>query len=87
MDGLHCETSGPTITLGGHEPSDPALRLGPFVSGQHARIVRDRGRFWPEELRSRNVTHRGDRRIQDRPLIGPGTLFTVGWTTRQFSTR
>lgn len=87
MDGARCEVPGPVLTIGRHEGSDLTLPLDPSISGQHARIVREGEHFWLEDLNSRNGTYLGDKRIEERTLIGSGTLLTVGWTILEFSAR
>jgi pSer/pThr/pTyr-binding forkhead associated (FHA) protein len=87
MDGLRKTVVGSVLTLGRDEPSDLTLPLDASISTRHARIVREQDHFWLEDLESRNGTYLGDRRIRQRVLIGPGTLFTMGRTIVEFSLR
>ena len=87
MDGLRRRASSPTFTIGRKAKNDLPLPFDSKVSAEHARIVRDGGHYWLEDLGSRNGTLIGDERISSRILIGPGTLFTVGLSCLEFMPR
>ena len=87
MDGQRTQVRRPVVTLGRSEDNDLALALDTTISTRHARIIREDDHYWLEDLGSRNGTYLGDERIRQRTLIGPGTLFTVGRTSVEFSPR
>ena len=87
MDGLSVRVSGETLTVGRGTHNDLPLPLDPMVSSHHARIEREGQHFWLEDLDSRNGTYLGDKRIEDRVLLGFGTTFLVGQTRLEFMPR
>ena len=87
MDGQRSLVRRPVVTIGRSEDNDLALALDTTTSTRHARIIREDDHYWLEDLGSRNGTYLGDERIRKRTLIGPGTLFTVGRTSVEFSPR
>ncbi|MCA8959141.1 MAG: FHA domain-containing protein [Planctomycetes bacterium] len=87
MDGLRRHVLGDLLTLGRAEDNTLVLSLDPMVSGHHARIVREEGVAYVEDLESRNGTFVGDEKIQERARIDPGTIFTVGTTSLEFMPR
>ncbi len=84
MDGLRQRVSKPLLTIGRGEIHDLSLGLDRMVSTNHACIVREGDHFHLEDLDSRNGTYIGDERIDQRSLIGPGTIFVVGRTCLEF---
>jgi pSer/pThr/pTyr-binding forkhead associated (FHA) protein len=84
MDGVTARVSADELTIGRGVKNDLLLVHDPLVSARHARIVRDDGRFLLEDLGSQNGTYIGDQRIQERTLIGPGTVFILGSTCLEF---
>ncbi len=87
MDGLHNRVEKPSFTIGRDLDNDLSLTMDPMVSGHHARIVREGGHYWLEDLDSRNGTQLGDQRLSERVLISPGTTFTVAQTLLEFMPR
>jgi len=87
MDGHRARVDGDALTLGRHLENDCALVLDPMVSGRHARIAREEGHYWLEDLESRNGTFFGDHRIDERVLITPGATLYVGQTRLEFMPR
>lgn len=49
----------------------------PAVSRRHAKIVRENGKFFVEDLQSRNGTFVNDSRINDRTLLGEGDQLVI----------
>lgn len=49
----------------------------PAVSRRHAKIVRENGKFFVEDLQSRNGTFVNDARINDRTLLGEGDQLVI----------
>ena len=49
----------------------------PAVSRRHAKIVRENGQFFVEDLQSRNGTFVNDSRINDRTLLGEGDQLVI----------
>jgi len=84
MDGVSTRVSDDELVLGRSPRTDLPLRLDPLVSLRHARIVREGSSYWLEDLGSRNGTYIGDRRIEERTPIGPGSLFVLGNTCLEF---
>ena len=87
LDGQRCTVPGSAMTIGRDEDNDLSLKIDRMASARHARIVREGDHFWLEDRNSRNGTFLGDRRIRERTLIGPGTLFTIGRTSLEFDPR
>jgi pSer/pThr/pTyr-binding forkhead associated (FHA) protein len=84
MDGERRRLSTASFTIGRGETNDLVLRQDPTISTRHARIVREGGHFWLEDLESSNGTFIGDRRIRGRALVGAGSVFLVGRTPLEF---
>lgn len=84
MDGVTAHALKDILVIGRSPRNDLCLHLDPLVSARHARIVRDGGGYWLEDLGSRNGTYIGDQRLRERTLIGPGTLFVLGNTCLEF---
>ena len=74
------------VRIGRSSDNDIVLPYG-LVSGHHARIVREGGHFWLEDLESRNGTYLGDHRIEERMLLAPGATLAVGQTQLEFLSR
>src|SRR5262245_51627729 len=77
MDGIAARKDADTITIGRDPGCDFVLPLDPMVSSHHARILRDAGAFWLEDLASRNGSYVGDHRVDGRVAITPGTLIVL----------
>ena len=84
MDGEKRRVEAASFTIGRGETNDLTLRQDATISGRHARIVREGQHYWLEDLDSSNGTFIGDQRIQERVLIGAGTVFVVGRTSLEF---
>ena len=64
---------------------DAGLRIkDAALSRRHCRLVREDGEWAVEDLGSRNGTYIGEQRIEERTLIGPGSIFVVGNTLLEF---
>jgi len=87
MDGHRARGPGALFTLGRGAENDLALPIDPMVSGRHALIIREGQHYWLEDLESSNGTFIGDRRLEERTLLGPGTTFRVGQTVLEFMPR
>ena len=87
MDGLRRHVVGNSLTVGRGEDNTLVLNMDPMVSGHHARIVRDEEKTYLEDLSSRNGTFVGDRKVDARTPIQPGTIFSVGTTSLEFMPR
>jgi pSer/pThr/pTyr-binding forkhead associated (FHA) protein len=87
MDGERRHGPSGTLTIGRAQENDLALFVDPSVSTRHARIVIENGQYWLEDLGSTNGTYLGEGRVQGRVLIGPGTVFVVGRTTLELTSR
>lgn len=84
MDGLRSRVSARSLHMGRTTENDLSLVLDASVSGRHARLVREGGHYWLEDMGSRNGTYIGDRRIEGRILVSSGTTFQVGRTRLEF---
>lgn len=84
MDGITVRKDADAVTIGRDPDSDFALPLDATVSSHHARIVREGGAFWLEDLASRNGSFVGDHRVEGRVAITAGTLFVLGSTCLEF---
>ena len=84
MDGETRRVETKAFTIGRRETNDLTLRQDPTISNRHARIVREGQHYWLEDLGSSNGTFIGDKRIQERALIGAGSIFVVGRTSLEF---
>jgi pSer/pThr/pTyr-binding forkhead associated (FHA) protein len=84
MDGISAHKTGDLLTIGRDPESDIALPLDPLVSTHHARIVREGGVFWLEDLGSRNGSYIGEQRVEGRIQVAPGTLLVLGSTCLEF---
>lgn len=84
MDGRRRPIESPIFAIGRGETNDLALSLDLTISTDHARIIEENGRYWLEDLDSRNGTYIGDQRIHALMPLTPGTLFFVGRTCLEF---
>lgn len=71
------------ITFGRRENCDISLSYDSQVSRLHARILFDGESFWLEDLGSRNGTFIGEKPVEEKVEILPGTLFKLGRTWMQ----
>ena len=84
MDGESRRIATTSFSVGRGETNDLILRQDPTISTKHAKIVREGQHYWLEDLGSSNGTFIGDKQIEDRTLIGPGSVFVVGRTSVEF---
>lgn len=84
MDGVTAHRADNSVTIGRSASCDLPLPLDPMVSTHHARIVREDGSFWLEDLDSRNGTFLGEQQVQGRVPLAPGALFVLGSTCLEF---
>ncbi len=49
-----------------------------FVSGEHAAVFADRGRWWVVDLGSTNGTLHNGRTLSERSLLEPGDVIQIG---------
>ncbi len=84
MDGITVQSDAETVTIGRDPDCNVSLPLDLLVSSHHARIVREGGAFWLEDLGSRNGSYVGERKVDGRVQITPGTLFVLGSTCLEF---
>lgn len=80
MDGTRQLRKGSRLTIGRAAENDLALPMDPMISTRHARLVREGGTFFLEDLGSRNGTLLGDQPIEGRVPLGAGATFIVGLT-------
>lgn len=80
--GLSCQVTGGAFTLGRSTECSLVL-TDPSVSGLHARIVHDGGRFWIEDLGSRHGVYVDDARVK-RAQLAPGSAVGLGDVTLTF---
>lgn len=76
---------GTAITLGRREDCDICLSYDSQVSRLHAQITFEGGRFWLEDLDSRNGTHLNGETIQTKAELLPNSTFRVGRTWLRFN--
>jgi pSer/pThr/pTyr-binding forkhead associated (FHA) protein len=74
---------GEEATLGRYEEN--ALIIGDrFTSGRHARVFRRAGRYWLEDLGSKNGTLLNGHRLSSAQALEAGDRITVGSCTFRF---
>ena len=69
-----------TLSFGRRETCDVCLIYDSQVSRIHAQLTYDAGKFWLEDLNSRNGTYIDKQRIAEKVILKPGTLFRIGRT-------
>jgi len=84
MDGTRRGVIGSMFTIGRGSHNELALALDQTVSTRHVCIHGNGEQYWLEDLGSRNGTWVGDKRLEERILIGPGARFRVGQTEVEF---
>ncbi|MGC4192422.1 MAG: FHA domain-containing protein [Thermomicrobiales bacterium] len=78
-----CFLIDPYTTIG--RRTDNAIVLADsFVSGQHAEIVLDGGRWWLTDLQSTNGTFVNSQRVTDHIQIVPGDIVQFGNVVTRF---
>ncbi len=68
------------LEIGRREDCAIPLTYDSQVSRLHAKLIFEHGRFWIEDLESRNGTYIQHKQIKKRSRIEPSTLFRVGRT-------
>jgi pSer/pThr/pTyr-binding forkhead associated (FHA) protein len=66
------------ITGLGRAPSNTVVLSEPFASNEHARLYRRDGRWWLEDLGSRNGTLLNGERLHARAIVATGDLLGIG---------
>lgn len=69
-----------TLEIGRREDCPVPLAYDSQVSRLHAKLIFENGRFWLEDLDSRNGTYLNNKQIRKRVKIAPNTIFRVGRT-------
>ncbi|MDR5708415.1 MAG: FHA domain-containing protein [Armatimonadota bacterium] len=68
----------------GRSPEVQVVLADEFTSHQHARLVVRGGRYWIEDLGSRNGTYLNGQRIEAPAPLADGDLVRIGSTTLRF---
>ncbi|SEE79892.1 FHA domain-containing protein FhaB/FipA [Ruania alba] len=71
---------GSTAVLIGRAPGCTLVLEDDYSSGRHARIFPGEGRWWVEDLGSRNGTYLGSTRVGEAVPVGVGTPIRIGQT-------
>jgi pSer/pThr/pTyr-binding forkhead associated (FHA) protein len=66
------------ITGIGRAPTNTVVLSEPFASNEHARLYRRDGRWWLEDLGSRNGTLLNDERLHARAIVVTGDMVGIG---------
>src|SRR3954451_11446984 len=74
--GTRFELDGDRAVIGRSADCEVPLDV-PAVSRRHAAILRDRGRYFIEDLQSRNGTFLNNQRLTDRTLLGEGDQLII----------
>lgn len=74
---------GQTFALGvitglGRAPTNTVVLSEPFASNEHARLYRRDGRWWLEDLGSRNGTLLNGERLHARAIVVTGDVIGIG---------
>lgn len=72
---------GNSVSLGRSAASDITLKSDSYVSGNHARLLQQKGVIYIEDVGSTNGTYVNGRRASGVTLIKPGDLVRIGSTT------
>ena len=72
---------GSTQIVIGRSPSSTLVLEDEYASSQHARLTPADGRWWIEDLGSRNGTYVDDERIVEPRLLTAGDIIRIGQTT------
>lgn len=71
------------VTIG-RSPDNDVVLSDPFVSLQHARIVRKRGRYYLEDVKSTNHTYVNGKMVDSPCLLREGDTIELGETIFRF---
>jgi hypothetical protein len=66
------------ITGLGRAPTNTVVLSEPFASNEHARLYRRDGRWWLEDLGSRNGTQLNGERLHARAIVVTGDVVGIG---------
>ena len=66
------------ITGLGRAPTNTVVLSEPFASNEHARLYRRDGRWWLEDLGSRNGTRLNGERLRARAIVATGDVLGIG---------
>jgi hypothetical protein len=66
------------ITGLGRAPTNTVVLSEPFASNEHARLYRRDGRWWLEDLGSRNGTRLNGERLRARTIVVTGDVLGIG---------
>jgi pSer/pThr/pTyr-binding forkhead associated (FHA) protein len=66
------------ITGIGRAPNNTVVLSEPFASNEHARLYRRDGRWWLEDLGSRNGTLLNDERLRAPAIVVTGDMVGIG---------
>lgn len=66
------------VTSIGRAPSNVIVLDDGYISTEHALIMRRNGRWWVEDLHSRNGTRLNELPLQDSAVLTTGDVVTVG---------
>ena len=66
------------ITGIGRAPTNTVVLSEPFASNEHARLYRRDGRWWLEDLGSRNGTQLNGERLHARAIVVTGDVVGIG---------
>jgi hypothetical protein len=62
----------------GRAPSNTVVLSEPFASNEHARLYLRDGRWWLEDLESRNGTRLNGERLRARAIVATGDILGIG---------
>src|SRR5689334_8914326 len=71
---------GDAYIIGRREDCDIVLPYDSQVSRQHAKVFSQDGKWFVQDMQSRNGTYVGKQKIDQPALIEPGHMFRVGRT-------
>jgi pSer/pThr/pTyr-binding forkhead associated (FHA) protein len=72
--------NGESYILGRREDCDVILPFDSQVSRQHTRLFYQDGKWFVQDLSSRNGTFLGERKIEGAAVLEPGQMFRIGRT-------
>jgi pSer/pThr/pTyr-binding forkhead associated (FHA) protein len=84
MDGMEIELTKEQIFIGRDKDKDIPIPLDGMVSRSHAKLSIENGKWWLEDLGSRNGTFLNEKKIEGRVLINDREIFRVGVSELRF---